>query len=98
MILGTEALINSLIIISWIIASIIGLLILKAIIGIQYISNDNVGVVEKLWGKSIAAGRIIATEGEAGVAIGPAARRHSFWSATVAVSVASGAAGFHRIR
>ena len=71
MILGTEALINSLIIISWIIASIIGLLILKAIIGIQYISNDNVGVVEKLWGKSIAAGRIIATEGEAGLQSDP---------------------------
>ena len=39
---------------------------LKELIGIQYIANDRVGVVEKLWGGSIKDGRIIALDGEAG--------------------------------
>lgn len=41
-------------------------LFLKWVIGIQYIPNEQVGVVEKLWGGTIKDGRIIATMNEAG--------------------------------
>ncbi|MCX5660476.1 MAG: SPFH domain-containing protein [Planctomycetota bacterium] len=44
----------------------LGLWMVKEIIGIQYIANDRVGVVEKLWGGSIKDGRIIALDNEAG--------------------------------
>src|SRR5262249_46616055 len=52
----------------WIIAGILGLLLLLELFGLRYIPNDRVGVVEKLWSPkgSIAEGRIIALSGEAG--------------------------------
>jgi uncharacterized membrane protein YqiK len=40
--------------------------IAKEITGVQYIRNDQAGVVEKLWGSPIREGRIIALKGEAG--------------------------------
>ncbi len=40
--------------------------ITKEIIGVQYIRNDQAGVVEKLWGGPIQEGKIIALRGEAG--------------------------------
>lgn len=51
--------------------AVVGILLLvvfvKEVIGVQFISNDRVGIVEKLWGTSIPEGQIIALNGEAGM-------------------------------
>ncbi len=46
----------------------VGLVLLSEFLGLRYISNNRVGVVEKLWSPkgSVAEGRIIALNGEAG--------------------------------
>src|SRR5437763_4090837 len=47
---------------------ILGVIALFELTGLRYISNDRVGVVEKLWSPkgSVTEGRIIALNGEAG--------------------------------
>ena len=49
-------------------AGLVGLLILAWLLGVRHIPNNKVGVVEKLWSLrgSLAGGRIIAFNGEAG--------------------------------
>lgn len=55
----------------WVGCVIVGLIVfmrvLAELVGVVYIANDKVGVVEKLWGRSIPQGRIIALDGEAGL-------------------------------
>ena len=50
---------------------IVGLFVLSVLIGLHYIPNNRVGIVEKLWsGKgSTAEGHIVALNGEAGYQI-----------------------------
>jgi len=52
----------------WILFVLLGLVIFTELLGIRYISNARVGVVEKLWSLqgSVQEGRIIALHGEAG--------------------------------
>jgi uncharacterized membrane protein YqiK len=51
-----------------IIVIVIGYAVLKLILGIRYIPNNKVGIIEKLWSfkGSLKEGRIIALDGEAG--------------------------------
>src|SRR5271170_4841131 len=55
-------------IVFWPVAIVVGLIAVWLLLGICYIPNNKVGVVEKLWSGrgSISAGRIIALRGEAG--------------------------------
>jgi uncharacterized membrane protein YqiK len=48
--------------------AVLGVIALFELLGLRYISNDRVGVVEKLWSPkgSVAEGRILALNGEAG--------------------------------
>src|SRR5262245_48599804 len=52
----------------WVLLAILGIVALIEAMGLRYIPNDRVGVVEKLWAKkgSVPEGRIIALTGEAG--------------------------------
>ena len=52
----------------WVIAFVVGLIVLSEALGIRYISNNRVGIVEKFWSPrgSVPEGRIIALNGEAG--------------------------------
>src|SRR5437660_1425594 len=52
----------------WVVLGIVGVIALFELTGLRYISNDRVGVVEKLWSPkgSVTEGRIIALNGEAG--------------------------------
>ena len=52
----------------WVIAFVVGLIVLSEVLGIRYIPNNRVGIVEKLWSPrgSVPEGRIIALNGEAG--------------------------------
>ena len=52
----------------WVIAFVVGLIVLSEALGIRYIPNNRVGIVEKLWSPrgSVPEGRIIALDGEAG--------------------------------
>ncbi len=52
----------------WVIGLAIGLLLTTEVLGMRYIANSSVGVVEKLWSLkgSVSEGRIIALDGEAG--------------------------------
>ncbi len=52
----------------WLIGCVAVVAIVTEILGMRYISNSSVGVVEKLWSVegSVGEGRIIALEGEAG--------------------------------
>ena len=52
----------------WVVAALIGLVFLCEALGLRYIANNRVGIIEKLWsaGGSIPEGRIIAMSGEAG--------------------------------
>jgi uncharacterized membrane protein YqiK len=52
----------------WLLALVIGLVVVLEVLGIRYISNNRVGIVEKLWSPrgSVSEGRIIALGGEAG--------------------------------
>jgi uncharacterized membrane protein YqiK len=49
-------------------ALVLGVMLLFELMGLRYISNDRVGVVEKLWSPkgSVPEGRILALNGEAG--------------------------------
>jgi uncharacterized membrane protein YqiK len=52
----------------WMVYGLLGLVVLCEMLGVRYISNNRVGIVEKLWSSrgSIPEGRIIALGGEAG--------------------------------
>ena len=52
----------------WVIAFVVGVIVLSEGLGIRYISNNRVGIVEKLWSPrgSVSEGGIIALNGEAG--------------------------------
>ncbi len=52
----------------WVIVFATGLIVLSEALGIRYIANNRVGIVEKLWSPkgSVPEGRIIALNGEAG--------------------------------
>jgi uncharacterized membrane protein YqiK len=52
----------------WLVFGLIGLVMLSELLGVRYISNNRVGVVEKLWSAkgSVQEGRILALNGEAG--------------------------------
>ncbi|HEV3145690.1 MAG TPA: SPFH domain-containing protein [Gemmataceae bacterium] len=52
----------------WAIAVVLAVIALIEFLGLRYIPNDRVGVVEKLWSKkgSVLEGRIMALNGEAG--------------------------------
>jgi uncharacterized membrane protein YqiK len=52
----------------WLISGVIGLAVVCELLGLRWISNNRVGVVEKLWSLrgSVPEGRIIALNGEAG--------------------------------
>ena len=54
--------------IGWLLALAVGLIVVFEVLGVRYISNNRVGIVEKLWSPrgSVAEGRIIALDGEAG--------------------------------
>ncbi|MDR3634153.1 MAG: SPFH domain-containing protein [Isosphaeraceae bacterium] len=53
----------------WLIAFVVGVIVLCEVLGMRYISNNRVGIVEKLWSPkgSVTDGRIIALNGEAGL-------------------------------
>jgi uncharacterized membrane protein YqiK len=53
----------------WLIAAVVGAVALCELLGMRYISNNRVGIVEKLWSPkgSVTEGRIIALNGEAGL-------------------------------
>src|SRR5579864_7629574 len=48
---------------------ILGLLLLGELLGMRYIPNNRVGIIEKLWSPkgSVTEGQIIALNGEAGI-------------------------------
>ena len=50
------------------VAVVVGLLVLAWLLGLRYIPHNKVGVIEKLWSArgSLAGGRIVAAQGEAG--------------------------------
>ncbi len=52
----------------WIIALAVGVLLVTELMGLRYIGNSSVGVIEKLWSVkgSVTGGRIISMDGEAG--------------------------------
>jgi uncharacterized membrane protein YqiK len=52
----------------WLLMAIVGLVAVVEAMGLRYIPNDRVGIVEKLWSPkgSVGEGRIIAVNGEAG--------------------------------
>src|SRR5262245_13757157 len=52
----------------WVVLGVVGIIALFELTGLRYIPNDRVGVVEKLWSPkgSVAEGRILALNGEAG--------------------------------
>jgi uncharacterized membrane protein YqiK len=52
----------------WAIGAVVGLIVLSELLGLRYISNTRVGVVEKLWSAkgSVPEGCILALNGEAG--------------------------------
>jgi len=52
----------------WAIVAVVALIVLQFMLGLRYISNNRVGIVEKLWSGSgsIAEGHILALNGEAG--------------------------------
>ncbi|CAN5549474.1 SPFH domain-containing protein [soil metagenome] len=52
----------------WAIIAIVTLIVIQFMLGLRYISNNRVGIVEKLWSGSgsIAEGHILALNGEAG--------------------------------
>ncbi|WP_246196232.1 SPFH domain-containing protein [Aquisphaera giovannonii] len=52
----------------WLVALVVGLVVLCELTGLRYIANNRVGVVEKLWSVkgSVPEGGIIALQGEAG--------------------------------
>jgi uncharacterized membrane protein YqiK len=52
----------------WVVFALIGVVVACEILGLRYISNNRVGVVEKLWSArgSVPEGRIISLNGEAG--------------------------------
>ncbi|MEA2632562.1 MAG: hypothetical protein QOE66_2781 [Chloroflexota bacterium] len=52
----------------WVVAVVVGVIVLFEALGIRYISNSRVGIVEKLWSPrgSVTEGGIIALNGEAG--------------------------------
>src|SRR4051794_41433690 len=61
--------------VQWLLVIFLGLLVLPEIVAwlaLRYIPNDYVGIVEKLWSPtgSVAEGRIIALNGEAGYQAG----------------------------
>lgn len=52
----------------WLVALIVGVVLLCELMGLRYIANNRVGIVEKLWSSkgSVPEGGIIALNGEAG--------------------------------
>ncbi len=52
----------------WVIGAVVLVLLCTELTGLRYIANNRVGIVEKLWSMkgSVAEGRIIALDGEAG--------------------------------
>ncbi|MCA1684689.1 MAG: hypothetical protein LC745_01635, partial [Planctomycetia bacterium] len=52
----------------WVVAAVVGVIVVCEVLGLRYIPNNRVGVVEKLWSAagSVTEGRIIALNGEAG--------------------------------
>ncbi len=53
---------------AWLIALVVGVIVVIEMLGLRYIGNSRVGIVEKLWSTqgSVSEGRIIALGGEAG--------------------------------
>lgn len=53
---------------TWVLLVLVGLVVFLELLGLRYIANNRVGVVEKLWSASgsVPEGRIIALQGEAG--------------------------------
>jgi uncharacterized membrane protein YqiK len=53
---------------TWVLAVVAGLIVVFEVLGVRYISNSRVGIVEKLWSPrgSVPEGGIIAHHGEAG--------------------------------
>ena len=64
-------------------------------IGVRYIPNNSVGVVEKLWSSkgSVPGGQIIALNGEAGFQVDAPARRRTPRLLALAILGAQGPAG-----
>ena len=60
----------------WVVLGIVGIIALFELTGLRYISNDRVGVVEKLWSPkgSVGEGRILALVA-LGIALGIAGAR-----------------------
>jgi len=52
----------------WLVGLVVGIVVFCELVGLRYIANSKVGVVEKLWSikGSVPQGRIIALSGEAG--------------------------------
>jgi uncharacterized membrane protein YqiK len=52
----------------WLFGLVVGLIVVFEVLGVRYISNNRVGIVEKLWSPrgSVPEGQIIALGGEAG--------------------------------
>ena len=69
--------------------------LLKELLGVRYIANDKVGIVEKLWSGSgsIPEGNIIALNGEAGFQADILRGGLHFGAVAVAVQDPQGAAG-----
>jgi len=53
----------------WLIAFLVGVIVVTEVLGMRYISNNRVGIIEKLWSPkgSVPEGRIMALNGEAGL-------------------------------
>ena len=65
---GTRPLANVLGSLTWLVALAVALVVMIEALGMRYIPNNRVGIVEKLWSPrgSVPEGRIIALDGEAG--------------------------------
>ena len=55
-------------VLTWLVLGLVGIVVVCESMGLRYISNNRVGIVEKLWSSqgSVIDGRIIALSGEAG--------------------------------
>lgn len=53
----------------WVVALLVGIVVISEALGMRYIANNRVGIVEKLWSMqgSVKEGKIIALNGEAGL-------------------------------
>ena len=88
----TEVPAGTISVLMWVLAIAAVLIFGPMLIGLRYIPNDRVGVVEKLWSPlgSIKSGHFIAFDGEAGLPGEPAARRRAPVSLALAVPHSQG--------